>query len=133
MSQGVAHGPAALPVIGGLAYALVAVGLLVGGWAGVVAYLDKPTDDPLMVAAIVLEVGLLAQTGIAVSRLVGAHVAEPVTFVAYAVGVLLPLPLGFYLARIERTRWGSMTLGFTAVVVAVMTLRLLQIWRSDLV
>jgi len=105
-------------VIGGLAYALVAAGLLVGGWAGVVAYLDKPTDDPLMVAAIVLEVGLLAQAGIAVTRLAG---------------VLLPLPLGFYLARIERTRWGSMTLGFTAVVVAVMTLRLLQLWRSDLV
>ena len=53
------------------------------------------------------------------------------TFAAYAVGVLLPLPLGFYLARIERTRWGSIILAFTAVVVAIMMLRLLQIWRSD--
>ncbi len=55
------------------------------------------------------------------------------TFLAYAVGILLPLPLGFYLARIERTRWGSIILGFTGIVVGVMTLRLLQIWRSDLV
>ena len=40
------------------------------------------------------------------------------------------MPLGFYLAREERTRWGSTSLCFTAVVVAVMTLRLLQIWNA---
>ena len=52
------------------------------------------------------------------------------TFVAYSVGILLPLPLGFYLAREERTRWGSLSLCFTAVVVAVMTLRLMQLWQA---
>lgn len=115
-----------------LAYCLVGAGLLLGVWSGVQAYRNLPTNDALMIAAIVLEVALLAQTVIGLTRLGGAHILEPVTFVAYAVGILLPLPLGFYLARIERTRWGSITLGFTAVVVGVMTLRLLQIWRSDL-
>ena len=47
-------------------------------------------------------------------------------------GILLPLPLGFYLARVERTRWGSLSLCFTAVVVAVMTLRLMQLWQAGL-
>ena len=119
-------------MIDALAYSLVAAGLLLGIWCGVQTYRNRPTDDALMIAAIVLEVALLVQTGIGLSRLGGAHLLEPVTFIAYAVGILLPLPLGFYLARIERTRWGSVTLGFTAVVVGVMTLRLLQIWRSDL-
>ena len=59
--------------------------------------------------------------------------AEPVTFVAYSLGVLLALPLGFYLAREERTRWGSLCLCFTAVVVAVMVLRLLQLWQAPVV
>jgi hypothetical protein len=116
-----------------LAYALVAAGLLLGLWCGIQAYRNRPTDDALMIAAIVVEIGLLVQSVIGLVRLSSAHLAEPVTFVAYAVGILLPLPLGFYLARIERTRWGSITLGFTGVVVGVMTLRLLQIWRSDLV
>lgn len=115
-----------------LAYCLVAAGLLLGGWACVRAARDRPTDDAMMVAAIVVEVALLVQTVIGLARLGSAHLAEPVTFVAYAVGIALPLPLGFYLARIERTRWGPIVLGFTAVVVGVMTLRLLQIWRSDL-
>ena len=119
-------------MIDALAYGLVAAGLVLGVWCGLQAYRNRPTDDALMIAAIVLEVALVVQTAIGLSRLGGAHLVEPVTFIAYAVGILLPLPLGFYLARIERTRWGSITLAFTAVVVGVMTLRLLQIWRSDL-
>jgi drug/metabolite transporter (DMT)-like permease len=118
-------------LIDALAYGLLAAGLVLGIWAGIQARRRLPTDDALMIAAIVLEVALLVQSGIALARLSGAHLDEPVTFAAYAVGILLPMPLGFYLARIERTRWGSIILAFTAVVVAVMTLRLLQIWRSD--
>jgi hypothetical protein len=119
-------------MIAGLAYSLVGAGLLLGVWAAVMAYRNRPTDDALMVAAIVLEAALLTQTAIGIARMAGAHLSEPVTFVAYAVGILLPLPFGFYLARIERTKWGSIVLAFTGVVVAVMTLRLLQIWRTGL-
>ncbi|MET3804866.1 phosphotransferase system glucose/maltose/N-acetylglucosamine-specific IIC component [Nakamurella sp. UYEF19] len=114
-----------------LAYCLVGAGLALGVWSGIQAYRRLPTNDALMIAAIVLEVGLVVQSGIGIARLRAAHILEPVTFVAYAVGILLPLGVGFYLARIERTRWGSIILGAMAVVVGVMTLRLLQIWRSD--
>lgn len=111
-------------------YALVAAGLVLAIWAGTWAARDRPTNDALMIGSIVIEVALLVQTTLALFRLSGAGVVEPVTFIAYAAGILLPLPLGFYLARIERTRWGSMILCFTAVVVSVMTLRLLQLWRA---
>jgi len=116
-------------VIPVLATIVICAGLLLGGWALIWAYRRRPTNDALMIGAIVLETVLLVQSVIALLRIPGADLAEPVTFVAYSVGILLPLPLGFYLARIERTRWGSVSLGFTAVVTAVMTLRLLQIWR----
>ncbi len=118
-------------MIDALAYAVLAAGLALGVWAGIQASRRLPTNDALMVAALVLEAAVLVQSGIALARLSGAGLDEPVTFGAYAVGILLPIPLGFYLARIERTRWGSIILAFTSVVVAVMMLRLLQIWRSD--
>src|SRR6185312_7261050 len=114
----------------GFTVVVVAAGLLVAGWAGLWAYRRLPTNDPLMVGAIVLEVLLLVQAVIGLVEVSGAGLVEPVTFVAYTLGVLLPLPLGFYLARIERTRWGSVSLAFTALVTAVMTLRMLQIWRT---
>ncbi len=120
-------------MIDALAYALVSAGLLLGIWSAIQAYRNRPTDEALMIAAIVLEAGLVVQSVIGIAKLSAAELAEPVTFLAYAIGILLPLPLGFHLARNERTRWGPITLGFTAVVVGVMTLRLLQIWRNDLV
>lgn len=84
-----------------------------------------------MVGAIVVEAALLVQSGIGIVRLASGHsIPEPVTFVAYSIGILLPLPLGFYLARLERTHWGSICLSFTGLVVGVMTLRLLALWQA---
>jgi hypothetical protein len=117
-------------MIQGLAIGILSAGLLLGAWTGIQAWRRRPTTEAQMVGAIVLEAALLTQTVIALVRLAGGEqLDESVTFVAYSVGILLPLPLGFYLARIERTRWGSLSLCFTAVVVAVMTLRLMQLWQ----
>ena len=117
-----------IPVLG---YAILAAGLVLALWTGIQAARRRPTSEAQMIGAIVVEVALLVQAVIALIQLFGGHdVAEPVTFVAYSIGVLLALPLGFYLAREERTRWGSVCLCFTAVVVAVMMLRLLQLWQA---
>ncbi len=119
------------PVIPVLGYAILAGGLLLALWTGVQAGRRRPTTDAQMIGAIVVEAALLVQVVIALVQLFGGHqLGEPVTFVAYSIGVLLALPLGFYLAREERTRWGSLCLCFTAVVVAVMMLRLLQLWQA---
>lgn len=119
------------PVIPVLGYVILAAGMLLALWTGIQAVRRRPTTDAQMVGAIVVEAALLAQVVIALVLLAGGRrLSEPVTFVAYSIGVLLALPLGFYLAREERTRWGSLCLCFTAVVVAVMVLRLLQLWQA---
>ena len=120
-----------IPVLG---YAVLAASLLLAGWTGIQAGRRRPTSEAQMFGAIVVEIALAVQVVIALVRLAGGTaVAEPVTFIAYSLGVLLALPLGFYLAREERTRWGSLCLCFTAVVVAVMVLRLLQLWQAPVV
>ena len=119
-------------MIQGLAIGILSAGLLLGAWTGLQAWRRRPTTEAQMVGAIVVEAALLTQTVIAIVQLIGGEpLPEPITFVAYSLGILLPLPLGFYLARIERTRWGSLSLCFTAVVVAVMTLRLTQLWQAS--
>ncbi len=117
-------------MIASLAYAVIAAGLLLAAWTGWWAARHKPANAGQIVGMLVFTAALAVQSGIGLVRLIGgAPIAEPVTFVAYAIGVLAPPALGVYLARIERTRWGSLSLCFTAVVAAVMTLRLLQLWR----
>lgn len=115
-------------VIAALFYAVVGVGLALAVWTGISAARHRPTGEIQMVLAIAVEAALLAQSVAGWIRLPGSGIAEPVTFVAYSIGILAPVPLGFQLARIERTRWGSICLSFAAVVVAVMTLRLAQLW-----
>jgi hypothetical protein len=118
-------------VIPPFAYTLVGVGLGLAAWTGIWALRHRPVNAGQIVGCLLLEAALAVQTAIAVVRIIlGFRLAEPVTFVAYSAGVLVPLALGIYLARIERTRWGSIALCFTAVVVVVMTLRLLQLWRT---
>jgi hypothetical protein len=117
-------------VIDALAYSVVGLGLALAGWTGWSVYRRRPTGEIQMVVAIVLETALLVQSAIGIVRVSGAGLAEPATFVAYAAGILLPVPLGFQLARTERTRWGSLCLCFTAIVTSVMTLRLLQLWHE---
>lgn len=121
-------------MIAPLAYALLGAGLLLAAWTGIQAMRRRPANGPQIIAALVLEAGLTVQSLIAVVKIIGgAQVGEPATFLAYSLGVLAPLALGVYLARVERTRWGSIALCFTAVVVAVMGLRLLQLWRTGAV
>lgn len=112
-----------------LSFTLLGVGLALAAWTGLWAYLRRPATRLQQGAAALLLAGLLVQSVIGWFRAPGAGLVEGVTFVAYSLGILVPLPLGLWVARVERTRWGSTALSFTAVVVAVMTLRLYQLWR----
>lgn len=111
-----------------LAYSVMGLGFALALWTGISAGRRRPTGEIQMAAVLALEAALLAQSITAWLRLSGSGIAEPVTFVAYSIGILAPLILAFYLARIERTRWGSIIVCFASIVVAVMTLRLAALW-----
>lgn len=115
-------------MIGWLGWGILIGALLLAAWTGVQYARRRPTTEAQMIAAIVVEAALVIQAVLSLFRLSDAELQEPATYVAYLLGVLLILPLGFQLARMERSRWGSLALSFTGVVVAVMTLRLLQLW-----
>jgi hypothetical protein len=108
---------------------VLGAGLLLAAVTGLWAYLRRPAARWQIIAGVVLQVAVLAQSVIAWFRAPGAGLGEGVTFVAYSIGILVPLPVGIWAARVERTRWGSTALAFTCLVVAVMTLRLYQLWR----
>ncbi|WP_106819144.1 hypothetical protein [Janibacter massiliensis] len=106
----------------------VAVGVLVvvAGW-----YLvrDRIVDDGLLLVAAVLELLLIVQAVLATAR--SGHVvssAERATFVAYALTLPFVPPAVAFLALKEKSRWAMGTVVGGALAVAVMTVRLDQIW-----
>jgi hypothetical protein len=111
--------------------------LLIGGalagalWAAVLMLLGRRMGDPLFWLLAVVEAGLVGQ-------LVGGIVAlartdrdvDGLTFVGYLATVWLVLPVGVAWAASEKTRWGTAVLVVACLTVAVMVLRLHQVWTA---
>jgi hypothetical protein len=88
-------------------------------------YLNQPQYSGLLVLAAIV----LVQSVVAAVRLVaGDRPSDVATFVGYLLTAALLMPAGVWMARAEPTRWGSVIAGAAALVVAVLTLRCLQVW-----
>lgn len=81
----------------------------------------------------VVELGLLAQLVVS-SVLVAAGataVVDTVEFFAYLiVAIMVPIGAGFW-ALVERNRWSTVIVGVAALTIAVMLVRMSQIWTGS--
>ncbi|MGE5827700.1 MAG: hypothetical protein ACM30G_04960 [Micromonosporaceae bacterium] len=109
--------------------ATIVAALLLGAWCALAAYRDRWLDRSHVVGAAIIELAVLAQAVLALVRIVGgARPPAPLTFAGYLITAVLFLPLCFVLAAMERTRWGSVIAAGGCLVVAVLALRLWQVW-----
>ena len=109
--------------------AIIVAALLVGAWCFVAAARDAFLDRSHLVGLGVVAGLVLIQAVAAVVKLVsGQRPVELLTFVGYLATAVLTIPAGVSVAFMEKTRYGSMIAGGAAVVVAVLALRLWQVW-----
>jgi hypothetical protein len=112
-----------------LSVAVMVASLLVGVWCFVSAARERWLGAGQVVALIAVELVLLAQAVASTARIIGGERPEQFgTFLGYLVTSIVVLPLAGVLAFLERTRWGSVIAGVAGLVVAVLTLRLRQVW-----
>ncbi|MFI5755745.1 hypothetical protein [Streptomyces sp. NPDC051569] len=106
------------------------VALALAAWCGFAAYRDQPTKDWHFIGMAVVSVLVLAQLVIGIARLAGGEKPDDgsVIFVSYLIGALFAVPAAGFLSLTERTRWGSVTVSAGAVVLAVLEVRLHDIW-----
>ncbi len=118
-------------MISGLAYAVVALAAVGGLWGIVTAVADKPPGKAQLIYAGVVELATLVQSGVAFARLAGGfRPVELATTIGYLVGIAVLVPLAWFWANTERTRWSGVVLAVAALSVLAMTLRLLQLWTE---
>ncbi len=114
-----------------LAIGIIIASLIVGGWCFVAVARDRWIDVTHLVALAAVEAALLVQAALALTAIGGGQrPGEYVTFLGYLVTSVLVLPASILLCLMERTRWGSVISGSGAVVAAVLTLRLVQVWAT---
>lgn len=109
---------------------LAVAGLVVALAAGLLSALRRPGVASLAVAIVALEAAVLVQAVIAAVLLVqGPRPGELATFVGYVGVSLVVLPVAVFWARAEPGRVGNGVLAVACLTVAVMSVRMGQIWE----
>jgi hypothetical protein len=118
--------------------AFTIVQAVVAGAAAVVCVVlglaNRKPSDLTLGSLVIVELLLIAQLVVA---LLAPAVGNPsrgsaVEFYVYLVTALVIPPLGIVWALIERTRWSNVVLGIAALAIAVMVLRMYQIWALQI-
>ncbi|WP_329130160.1 hypothetical protein OG552_06115 [Streptomyces sp. NBC_01476] len=106
--------------------------LLLAAWCGFAAYRDSPTKDWHFAGMAVVTLVTLVQLVVSVVQL--AHGDRPdqglVVFLAYQIGAVCTIPAAAFMSLAERTRWGSAIVAAGGVILAVLELRLHEVWGS---
>lgn len=106
--------------------------LLLAAWCGLDAYRDRPTDDWHFVGMAVVTLAALVQLVVALVRM--GHGDRPddgvPVFVGYLVGAVLTVPVAAFMSLAERSRWGTAVVAAGGVILAVLELRLHDIWGA---
>jgi hypothetical protein len=116
-------------VIDGLAYAVQAVSVLVGLGTIALALADRRPLTLLAYGLVLVEVAALVQVVVAIVQAVrGERPTEVATFIGYALTSLLVPPVGALWALSDKSKWGTGAAGVASLVLAVLTLRMQQVW-----
>lgn len=117
-------------MIDALTFAASLAALALAAWCGFAFKRDQPTKDWHFIGMAVVSVLVLLQLVIGLVRLAGGDKPAQGTaiFVAYLLGAAAAVPAAGFMSLAERTRWGSATVSAGAVVLAVLEVRLYDIW-----
>jgi hypothetical protein len=102
--------------------------LALAAWALLMATMGRPPGQVQLIGTVVVTVAVLVFTIVKVSS-GGGH--WNALFVGYTMTALLLPPAAWIVARLEPTRYGSMIVGFAALVVPVLALRMGQVWVAS--
>ena len=115
-------------MITGLAYAVIGLAAVATLWGLLTAVLDKPPGKAQLLFAAGLELITLVQSVVAGVRIFSVQLPETATTVGYLIGIVVLVPVAWFWANAERTRFSGVVLAIAAFAVLAMTLRLLVLW-----
>ena len=112
-----------------LAYVVIALAGVSVLWGLVTTIANRPPGKAQLLFAALVELATVVQSLIAGVRLLGGfRPAEFATTIGYLLGIVLLMPIAWFWANNERTRFSGMVLAVAAMGVLAMTLRLLVLW-----
>lgn len=112
-----------------LAYVVIILAGAAVVWGIVTAIADLPPGKAQLLFAAGVWLVTLAQSIIAAVALAGGfRPASLATTIGYLIGIVLLIPVAWFWANVERTRFSGVVLAVAALATLAMTLRLLSLW-----
>ena len=116
-------------MIPALAYVVLVLAGVAVIWGIVTTIADKPPGKAQLLFAAAVWLVTLVQSVVAGIRLAaGFRPQSPATLIGYLIGIVLLIPVAWFWANTERTRYSGLVLAVAALAVLAMTLRLLALW-----
>lgn len=106
--------------------------LAIGAWLLVLGAVSRPPSGLSVALVASVELVLLVQLAVSIVLVAGGQTAATDTFEFFGyliVALLVPLA-GFVWAILDRTRWSTIVLAASALVVWVMLIRMQQLWTG---
>jgi hypothetical protein len=121
-------------MIWGFTIAQVIVACVAGLLCVVLGVAGRRPNDYTLGALVVVELLLIAQLVVAIiAPGLGNHpTGNIIEFYVYLISALIIPPAAIFWGLIERTRWSTVVLGVAAFAIAVMVVRMEQIWAVQL-
>lgn len=116
-----------------LATVVIVAALVMGAGTALLAILDRRAGRVVLGVLAAVELLVLAQTVTAVVLLFAGDrpAGSVVEFFGYHLAALLVLPAGVAWSLGDRSRWGAGVLTVACLSVAVMTVRMNQLWAGS--
>jgi hypothetical protein len=112
-----------------LSVVLIGAGLLGAVWTATFAARGRRVSNGLLIELAVLELLIVLQLLVAVFETArGDRPESTLTFLSYAVGELLILPVGVLWSQAERSRSSTLVISVACLAVSVMTARMMTMW-----
>ena len=113
--------------------ALVFICLGSAGFSLSLALLQRPPSWWSVATAITVECALLVQLVASIVLVSGgaSAVGDTLEFFGYIVTALLVPPAAVIWAIFERTKWSTLVISLSALTVAIMVVRMWQIWSGN--
>lgn len=112
-----------------LSYVVIGIAVVTAVWGVVSAIIGRPPGNALFYCSFLAEIGVLVQTvGGFISIARGHGPEELATSIAYLIAIVLLMPVAIWWAVTDRTRYASVVMTIAGLAIAVMSLRLLQLW-----
>ncbi|HYP44765.1 MAG TPA: hypothetical protein VEQ66_06175 [Propionibacteriaceae bacterium] len=116
-------------MIPALVYLVLVLSLVATFWGLTTAVANRPPGAAQLIFAAVLELATVVQSVIAAVKVVlGFRPVELATTLGYLLVIVFWVPLAWFWANSERTRYSGVVLAVAALSVLGMTLRLIGLW-----